>query len=187
MISNDNWKISSKCRIIRLQSRSCIELFLRKLRHLMIWKGMRNGKVIKVLKERKGHRWLRRRVELWFRCRGGIRRDMAWLVKGISCRRLRLCNQVKVQLGIIRKARKQVWFPRIRFRSQRTSTGISLLSKVGHLNRQNKPNIIKVSNRQLANVAQRNAKTAIQELVSWKSSKTQKEAFQLKEEATEIA
>jgi len=112
---------------------------------------------------------------------------MAWLVKGISCRRLRLCNQVKVQLEIIQKVRKQVWFPRIRCRSQRISTGISLLSKVGHLNRQNNPNIIKVFNRQLANMAQINAKTAIQELVSWKSSKTLKEAFQPKEEATEIA
>jgi hypothetical protein len=127
---------------------------------------------------------------------------MLWQVKGISCRRLQLYNQVKVLLEIIQKVREQVWLLRIRFRNQRISTGISPQSKVGHLNKRNSPNItrtrkkvnkmhfreiIKVSNRQIANMAQINAKIAIQESVLWKSSKTLKEAFQQKEEDTEIA
>ena len=163
MTSINNWKISLKYRIIKLQSRSFIELFPLRLRHLRIWKGMPNGKVIEVLKVREGRRWLKRKVELWYQCKEEIRRGIAWLVKGISCRRLRLCNQVKVQLEIIQKARKQVWLPRIRFKSQRISTGIAPLSKVGHSNRQNSPNITKAFNQQLTNKAQINAKTAIQE------------------------
>ena len=163
MTSINNWKISLKYGIIKLQSRSFIELFPLRLRHLRIWKGMLNGKVIKVSKVREGRRWLKRKAELWYQCKEEIRREIAWLVKGISCRRLRLCNQVKVKLEIIQKARKQVWLPRIRFKSQRISTGIAPLSKADHSNRQNNPNITKAFNQQLANKAQINAKTAIQE------------------------
>ena len=178
------WKsISQRSpRIIKQRLKSYIELFQRKLRHLIIWKGIRNGQVIRVLKVWKGHRWLKRKAELWFRCKGGIRRELA--VKGASCRRLPLCNQVKEHLALIRKVRKRVWPLRIRCRSQRTSTGTSHLFRAGHSNRR-APFIIKAPNHQLASTAQRNAKTAIPESASWKSSKTQREAFQPR--ATEVA